>query len=306
MKKTILAISLVCLMLPMIFAVENGNMYVGIDPKLQLPSFDLTNKEQITGLGFGMGLEVGYQTNDLWSAGFRTAFQYYFPYGEENTDCFMIPLGLRLSKEIPVTTTFSLLPFLGTGGIINVTKPEFRPYIDMGLQLQFYYDEKWNFFVGYDANFSFNTEAVLTQGVSLGFRYYPLREKSVLDIAVTKDGNKIKIDVPAIVFDPNLTTFEEQPINIKRQNKKVLDTVANLLKEYEEYKVSIEAYANAVLGTEEEKPVLLRLSQGRADTVKAELIKRGIDAVRLNAVGKGGRNSTDATANRRAEFILEK
>ena len=176
----------------------------------------------------------------------------------------------------------------------------------MGLQLQFYYDEKWNFFVGYDANFSFNTEAVLTQGVSLGFRYYPLREKSALDIAITKDGNKIKIDVPAIVFDPNLTTFEEQPINIKRQNKKVLDTVANLLNEYEEYKVTIEAYANAVLGTEEEKPVLLRLSQGRADTVKAELIKRGIDAVRLNAVGKGGRNSTDATANRRAEFILEK
>ena len=114
------------------------------------------------------------------------------------------------------------------------------------------------------------------------------------------------IQKPFIVFDPNLTTFEEQPINIKRQNKTVLDTVANLLKEYEEYKVSIEAYANAVLGTEEEKPVLKPLSQARADAVMDELIKRGIEAARLSAVGKGARDTGDAAQNRRAEFILEK
>lgn len=309
MKKTILAITLALLMLPMVFAEGDGSLYVGIDPKLQLPSYDLSKGEQITGLGFGIGLDVGYQTSELWSAGFRVAFEYYFPYGEneeDKKDAFMIPFGVRFAKELPITETFSFIPFLGTGALVNITESEFRPYIETGIQLQFYYDEKWNFFVGYDANFSFNNEAILTHGVSLGFRFYPLREKTPLDVAVTQDGDRIKIDVPAIIFDPNLNTFDEQPIAIKRQNKKVLDTVAKLLKEYKEYNVSIEAYANAVLGTEDEIPVLLKLSQGRAETVKTELIKRGISEARLTAVGKGARNSSDAASNRRAEFILEK
>lgn len=306
MKKAILAITLALCMLPMVFAAE-GAMYVGIEPKLQLPSYDLTKGDQITGLGFGIGLDVGYQTDDLWSAGFRGAFEFYFP-REDEKESIMIPIGLRFAKEVPFTETFSMIPFLGTGALINVSTQDFRPYIETGLQLQFYYDEKWNFFVGYDANFSFNKECILTQGVSLGFRFYPNRDNSPLEVGITKDGNRIKIDVPAIIFDPNLETFDDQPIVIKRQNKKVLDTVAKLLKsvEYKEYNVTIEAYANAVLGTDEEKPVLERLSQGRADTVKAELIRRGVKEYRLNAVGKGARNSSNASSNRRAEFILEK
>lgn len=306
MKKTILAITLALLMLPMVFA--DGTMYVGVDPKLQLPSFDLSEGEQITGLGFGLGAEVGYQTSDLFSAGFRFAVEYYFPYGDDNEDAFMIPFGLRFAKEIPFNETFSVIPFIGGGALGNVTAKQLRPYIETGLQFQFYYDEKWNFFVGYDANFSFNKEVILTHGISLGFKFYPLQDNSPVNVGVTKDGDKIKIDVPAIIFDPNLNTFDDQPIAIKRQNKKVLDTVAKLLKDstYSSYNVTIEAYANAVLGTEEEIPVLLKLSQGRADTVKEELIDRGISASRLNAVGKGARNSSDAASNRRAEFILEK
>ena len=56
MKKAILAITLALCMLPMVFAAE-GAMYVGIEPKLQLPSYDLTKGDQITGLGFGIGLD---------------------------------------------------------------------------------------------------------------------------------------------------------------------------------------------------------------------------------------------------------
>ena len=82
--------------------------------------------------------------------------------------------------------------------------------------------------------------------------------------------------------------------------------IKSLVVEYKDYKVTVEAYANAVLGTEEEKPVLLKLSQSRADAVKAQLIQRGIAAARLNAVGKGAKDTGDAVANRRAEFILEK
>ena len=306
MKKTILAIALVLVTLTTAFA-QDGNLYVGIDPKFQLPSFDLTKGEKISSFGFGSGLEVGYQTEDLYSAGFRTAFEYYLP-GDDTDAAFFIPVGLRLAKEVPVTATFSLLPFLGLGGLINVTDPEFRPYMEAGLQFQFYYDEKWNFFVGYDANLNFNKNIGLQHGISLGFRFYPLREKTTVDVGITQDGNRIKIDVPAIIFDANAATYDSQSIAVIRQNKKVLDTVAKLLKDakYASYNVTVEAYANAVLGTEEEKPVLKALSQARADAVMGELVKRGIEAARLSAVGKGARDTGDAAQNRRAEFILEK
>lgn len=307
MKKTILVLAMVMMILPAVFSENDGNLYVSLEPKFQLPSLNLNEGTKSSSFGMNLGFELGLQYETVWSVGFRTAFQYYFQ-NEDFSQNFSIPLGLRVSKEIPVTTTFSLMPFLGTGAQIDVTNKVLRPFVDTGVQLQFYYDEKWNFFVGYEANFNVNTECILQQGISMGFRYYPLRQKQVIDVGITEDGNRIKIDVPAIVFDPNSSEYKDQSIEIKRQNKKVLDTVANLLKgkKYSSYNVTIEAYANAVLGTDEEKPVLLRLSQGRADAVKNELIKRGIEGIRLNAVGKGARNSSDAAENRRAEFILEK
>lgn len=306
MKKTILAITLVFAVLTSVFAADDGSMYVGLHPQLQLPSLNLSDdNNQVSSIGFGAGLEFGYQNVDLWSVGFKTGFLYYLPYDDDNGEVF-VPFGIRLSKEIPASVLVSFVPFVGGGFELNCTNSDFRPYLETGLNMQMFINEKWSAYVGYEAMFTYGGDTILQHGIVFGAKIYPLREKTPLDAVVTKDGNKIKIDVPAIIFDANLATFDDQPINIKRQNKKVLDNVAKILVEYKDYKVTVEAYANAVLGTEEEKPVLLKLSQSRADAVKQQLIDRGIAAARLNAVGKGGRNSSDATANRRAEFILEK
>ena len=306
MKKTILAITLIIAMMTTVFAADDGAMYVGLHPQIQLPSLNLSDDGDIcSSIGFGAGFELGYQDSNLWSVGFKSGLLYYLPYEESDATLFS-PFGVRLSKEIPASVLVSFVPFVGSGLEYNWTDSDIRPYLETGINMQMFINEKWSAYVGYEAMFTYGGDTILQHGIVFGAKIYPLREKTDLSAVVTKDGDKIKIDVPAIIFDANKATFDEQPLNIKRQNKKVLDNVAKILVEYKDYKVTVEAYANAVLGTEEEKPVLLKLSQSRADAVKEQLIQRGIAAVRLNAVGKGAKDTGDAVANRRAEFILEK
>lgn len=306
MKKAILAITLIIAMMTTVFAADDGAMYVGLHPQIQLPSLNLSDDGDVcSSIGFGAGFELGYQDNNLWSVGFKSGLLYYLPYEESDATLFS-PFGVRLSKEIPASVLVSFVPFVGSGLEYNWTDSDIRPYLETGINMQMFINEKWSAYVGYEAMFTYGGDTILQHGIVFGAKIYPLREKTDLSAVVTKDGDKIKIDVPAIIFDANKATFDEQPLNIKRQNKKVLDNVAKILVEYKDYKVTVEAYANAVLGTEEEKPVLLKLSQSRADAVKEQLIQRGIAAVRLNAVGKGAKDTGDAVANRRAEFILEK
>ena len=306
MKKTILASALVIAMMTTVFAADGGSMYVGLHPQIQLPSLNLSDDGDIcSSVGFGAGFELGYQDSNLWSVGFKTGLLFYLPYEDSDATLYS-PFGVRLSKEIPASVLVSFVPFIGSGLEYNWTDSDLRPYLETGINMQMFINEKWSAYVGYEAMFTYGGDTILQHGIVFGAKIYPLREKTDLSAVVTKDGDKIKIDVPAIIFDANQATFDAQPINIKRQNKKVLDNVAKILVEYKDYKVTVEAYANAVLGTEEEKPVLLKLSQSRADAVKAQLIQRGIAAARLNAVGKGAKDTGDAVANRRAEFILEK
>ena len=306
MKKTILAITLIIAMMTTVFAADDGAMYVGLHPQIQLPSLNLSDDGDVcSSIGFGAGFELGYQDSNLWSVGFKLGLLYYLPYEESDATLFS-PFGVRLSKEIPASVLVSFVPFVGSGLEYNWTDSDIRPYLETGINMQMFINEKWSAYVGYEAMFTYGGDTILQHGIVFGAKIYPLREKTDLSAVVTKDGDKIKIDVPAIIFDANKATFDEQPLNIKRQNKKVLDNVAKILVEYKDYKVTVEAYANAVLGTEEEKPVLLKLSQSRADAVKEQLIQRGIAAVRLNAVGKGAKDTGNAVANRRAEFILEK
>ena len=84
-----------------------------------------------------------------------------------------------------------------------------------------------------------NIPSVILIVLSSKLHRVPITFPDILnDVVVTKDGDKIKIDVPAIIFDANQATFDAQPINIKRQNKKVLDNVAKILVEYKDYKAN--------------------------------------------------------------------
>jgi len=88
---------------------------------------------------------------------------------------------------------------------------------------------------------------------------------------------------------------------------KLLDEVAQVLKDQPQMKVRVEGHTDNK-GTEQAN---LRLSQRRADSVKAYLVKRGIDGKRLDAKGYGptkpvASNKTEKgrTQNRRTEFVI--
>lgn len=163
-----------------------------------------------------------------------------------------------------------------------------------------------------------------------------------VDVLVVLDGGRLKMQVPSIVFRGDAADFgltgeldsngkiirrssltEDQRAN----NIRVLSRIAQILKKFNSYNVTIVGHANpmsAYNGNEAENPeenvdgswgrALRPLSLERAQYVKNWLVTEGkISASRLKAEGKGGIETiTDPTnlqtrwKNRRVEFILEK
>ncbi|MBN2652742.1 MAG: OmpA family protein [Spirochaetales bacterium] len=145
-----------------------------------------------------------------------------------------------------------------------------------------------------------------------------------VDILVVKVGDKLKIQIANINFAPNSAELETKDKEIADKNMRVLRRLAEILKKYDSYRITVEGHANSVKWyneTEREKEEteeLVPLSLARAETVRKILISLGVKAERLNAMGIGGRQplvdpKDDAETwkkenwkNRRVEFILEK
>lgn len=130
-------------------------------------------------------------------------------------------------------------------------------------------------------------------------------------ILVLQDGDKYKIKVPNINFDPNAASMDSLTAEQLASNEKILTMVAFALKKFQEYRVTVEGHANNTTGTEEEeRKELIPLSRARAKAVMQILIEKGIERSRLTAVGMGGKkpiaSGADSWKNRRVEFILEK
>jgi len=143
------------------------------------------------------------------------------------------------------------------------------------------------------------------------------------DVLVIREGSRLKIRVPSIIFRANNADFVSQSEDRKRglsqktidENYRILTRIAEILQKFRDYKVKVEGHANSETGTEkEEVNELVPLSEKRAAFVKSWLIAHGIDAGRLSTEGIGGRqpvmkNRKDRAnwwKNRRVEFILEK
>jgi len=140
------------------------------------------------------------------------------------------------------------------------------------------------------------------------------------DVIVRKEGDKLRIVVPSIIFpadqsDLSLVTDDDD----RRSNERVLRLIARALNRYSDYKITVEGHANptqrpgTTAGTNEETRELRPLSLARAQAVINYLVENNdINRERLNAIGLGGTrtvapwNDTEENwKNRRVEFILE-
>jgi len=158
-----------------------------------------------------------------------------------------------------------------------------------------------------DYPFTFTAKDVL--GLSSTIKgYIPV------DILVIRDGDKLKIAVPSIIFRPNADDFNGLDENVVDKNTYVLKRVAQILNKFTDYQVQVEGHANSTTGSEaEEKRDLIPLSTLRAKAVMQILIKNGVRSSRLSAIGMGGSRPVASLSdrdnwwkNRRVEFILIK
>jgi outer membrane protein OmpA-like peptidoglycan-associated protein len=138
--------------------------------------------------------------------------------------------------------------------------------------------------------------------------------KITTDVLVIRDGNRLRIMIPSIVFRPNFPDFDGIPSDRLDNNFRVLRRIAEILNRFRDYKVQVEGHANPVARTAaEERNELQPLSEARARMVMNKLIEFGVARSRLSSVGMGGTrtvadpgDSNNRWKNRRVEFILIK
>ena len=101
-------------------------------------------------------------------------------------------------------------------------------------------------------------------------------------------------------------TFDVNQTEIKPESRPVLEEIAAMLTAHPELRVSIEGHTDSD-GADDAN---MKLSQGRADAVKTELVKAGIGAERLEAKGwgetkplAGNDSAEDKARNRRVEVV---
>lgn len=146
-----------------------------------------------------------------------------------------------------------------------------------------------------------------------------------VDVIVKKDGNKLRIVVPAITFEGDSSNFSqvvagrlsESDVN---SNRRVLRLISNALNKYPDYKITIEGHANPVIdpattrGKAEENN-LKSFSEQRARAVGVYLSQNhNIAASRFTYVGMGATKTVvgfkeddeEKWKNRRVEFILDR
>lgn len=150
-----------------------------------------------------------------------------------------------------------------------------------------------------------------------------------VDVLVIKDGDRILMQVPSIIFRSDAADFKSdaevragkswngQSRGLDQKtidnNLRVLSRISEILKKFRDYKVTIEGNANNLSGTEREEEEVRLLSEQRAQFVRNWLIRDGVPASNLTAVGNGSKNPITRSKrveekwiNRRVEFILRK
>jgi hypothetical protein len=235
---------------------------------------------------------------------FESPIRYFSPDGDGENDVYIAFLGVQ--DESPIE-----------GWSIDIREPE-PPYVLFG---HFEAQGAPPAQIGWDGR---NPDGELVQSASEYLFTFTVTDvkgnastlEGVIetDILVIREGDRLKAQVPSIVFAPERGDFNGLPPDILANNERILRRIAQVLNKFRDYRVSVEGHANAVLRTaREENNELKPLSELRAKAVVEELVRYGVNRARLSAVGMGGSrpvvpydNRDGWWKNRRVEFILIK
>jgi outer membrane protein OmpA-like peptidoglycan-associated protein len=128
------------------------------------------------------------------------------------------------------------------------------------------------------------------------------------DKCPNKPGPADNYGCPVIGIDPHLITFKTGSAVLLPEGKKILDTVVNYLKNNPEVNVMIEGHTDNT-GTDK---INNPLSEKRAESTKAYMVKQGIDADRMTTQGFGSTQPVDdnntakgRSLNRRIEIKVK-
>ena len=113
--------------------------------------------------------------------------------------------------------------------------------------------------------------------------------------AATRVGEQEVVEQPKATFP--VVYFAFNSIGIKQSELSKLKAILRTLKENPNMKVTVTGWCD----TKGSVAVNKRISRQRAETVKAWLVKNGIEASRISAVGNGSDGSLDAGKARRVE-----
>ncbi|MCR5063627.1 MAG: OmpA family protein [Treponema sp.] len=147
-----------------------------------------------------------------------------------------------------------------------------------------------------------------------------------VDVLVIRDGNVLKMAVPSIIFESDAANFQNANAKLSAEqtakNIQILNRIADILKKFKDYKVTITGHANRLTDDPDEELIdnmnvwgkaSTPLSKERAEAIKNYLIKRGVSASALTTEGMGGKqpvvdpkDKDNNWKNRRVEFILQK
>jgi outer membrane protein OmpA-like peptidoglycan-associated protein len=298
--------------------------FVGISPEI--------NGYTREGFSLGGGLALGIDINNSFSTGLKAGFfdnldtvsalettlffRYYFPFlrKPKNTD------GLFVQLEAGSA-------FLFERGYSE--KPEVFPAFSGGLSLgwRFNLGEHWYIEPAARGGYPHIWGGSITAGIKFkregGNKTAAIKEEIkegdvIDDMKITSDeeGN-LRLQVFSIMFRNNQADFTGLSEEIVKKNYEAIRHVAEFLNKYKNYRIIIEGHANPTKAEgrarEQEKDMLISMSELRAKKVMEILKEYGVDSGRMSVVGAGFSKTLapyndreNNWKNRRVEIILIK
>jgi len=144
----------------------------------------------------------------------------------------------------------------------------------------------------------------------------------IIGIIAQKSGDTINIKLPSLVFRADKADFLDLDSHVVERNNLLIGKLAESLKKYSDYNITVEGHANNVgkimgysqkLILDEEKSQVMPLSTARAAKLRTMLIGQGIASNVITAIGYGSsqpvvsfKDAVNRWKNRRVEFVLTK